>query len=161
MFYVFKSGKQEEWVKGEGCFLRLSLDLLRMGLCFGEWWGGVFGWRLVVILLFGNFNFLQLDIFKKLYIFYGKFSIFVVLVIMYSVCSLFLVIKLFLLDYFVFQTGWSLWREVQVEYSMQVVCVKVSQSWVFFIGCIFWRCIEEGRGGILREIIILYRKILC
>lgn len=161
MPYTSKSGKQEEWARGEGCLLRLSLDLLRMGLCLGEWQGGVSGCRSAAILPSGNFNSLQLDTFKKLLIPYGKLSISAVLATMHSVCSLPLAIKLFLSDYLVSQTGWSLWREVQAEYSMQVACAKVSQSWVLLTGCISWRRTEEGRGGILRETTILHRKILC
>lgn len=66
--------------------------------------------RSAAILPSGSFNSLQLDTFKKLPIPYGKLSISAVLATMHLVCRLPVAIKLFLSDYLLSQTGWSLWR---------------------------------------------------
>lgn len=105
--------------KREACLLSLSLELLRMGLCLGELQGGVAGCRSGAILPSGPFNSLQLDTFKKLFIPYGKLSISAVLATMHLECRLPLAIKLFLSDYFLSQTGWSLWSGVHTGCSMQ------------------------------------------
>lgn len=110
MPYISKSGKKKGWKRGKDCLSSLSLELLRMGLCLGELQGGASGCRSAAILPSGSFNSLQLDTFKKLPIPYGKLSISAVLATMHLVCRLPLAIKLFLSDYLLYQTGWSLWR---------------------------------------------------
>lgn len=104
---------------GEDCLLSLSLELLRVRLNLGELQGGVSGCRSAAILPSGSFNSLQLDTFKKLLIPYRKLSISAVLATVHSVCRLPLAIKLFLSDYLLSQTGWSLWSEVQALCSIQ------------------------------------------
>ena len=135
-----KRGKKDECTRREHCLLSLSLELLRMGLCLGELQGGVSGCRSAAILPSGSFNSLQLDTFKKLLIPYGKLSVSAVLATMHLVCRLPLAIKLFLSDYLLSQTGWSLWSEVHAGCSVQGACAKVRQSWVLLTGCLFWRC---------------------
>lgn len=88
-----------------------------MRLCLGESRGEVSGCRSAAILPSGSFNSLQLDTFKKLLIPYGKLSISAVLATARLVCRLPLAIKLFLSDYLLSQTGWSLWSEVQAACS--------------------------------------------
>lgn len=90
-----------------------------MGLCLGKLQGGVSGHRSAAILPSGSFNSLQLDTFKKLFIPYGKLSISAVLATMHLVRRLPLAIKLFLSDYLLSQTGWSLWSEFHAGCSMQ------------------------------------------
>lgn len=138
-----KSGQKEGWVRGEDCLLGLSLELLRMGLCLRELQGGVSGCRSAAILPSGSFNSLQLDTFKKLLILYGKLSISAVLATVHLVYRLPLAIKLFLSDYLLSQTGWSLWSEVQAVSSKQGARAKVRQIWVLLTGSASWRCGER------------------
>lgn len=131
--------------------MSFSPELLRMRLCLGELQGGVSGCRSAASLPSGCFNSLQLDTSKKLLTPYGKLSISAVLATVPLVCSLPLAIKLFLSDYLLSQTGWSLRSEVPAVCSKQGACAKVRQSWVPLTGRISWRCKEQVKVASWRE----------
>ena len=117
-----------------------------MGLYLRELQGGASGCRSAAILPSGSFNSLQLDTFKKLLILYGKLSISAVLATVHLVYRLPLAIKLFLSDYLLSQTGWSLWSGVRAVCS-KGACAKVRQIWVLLTGSISWRCGERVKAA--------------
>lgn len=148
MPYTPKNGRKKGWAEGEDRLLSLSPELLRMRLCLGD--GRVE--RLdAAIPPSGNVNSLQLDTFKKLLIPYGKLSISAVLATAHLVCRLPLAIKLFLSDYLLSQTGWSLWSEVQAACSKQGACAKVRRGWGRLTGCISWRLGSKSEKQLGRE----------